>query len=129
MAYFAQGDGALVGSAITKLRKKGYLLRRSDDEENYRGGAEYDTINAKGLAVLKEHAERPDFPTGGKPPRLCPQCRDARWVDDENWDPVCFDITRSRIPRDGLIPCRACNFDGDAEYDAGRAALKEQGHG
>lgn len=53
MAWFICGDKALVGG-LSGLRTKGYLLRKGDDKENYRGGGEYDTISEAGLAALKE---------------------------------------------------------------------------
>lgn len=52
-AWFTKGDGAFVGNAIISLRSKGYLKRECDDEENYRGTAEYDTISDLGRAALK----------------------------------------------------------------------------
>lgn len=53
MAWFIGGDKAFV-CGLSGLRNKGYLSRKGDDEENYRGGGEYDTISEKGLAALKE---------------------------------------------------------------------------
>ena len=50
--WFSKGDRAFVGNAIISLRQKGYLKRQCDDEENYRGLAEYDTISAAGRAYL-----------------------------------------------------------------------------
>ncbi|MDO6966930.1 hypothetical protein [Rhizobium alvei] len=51
-AWFTKGDGAFVGNAIISLRSKGYLKRECDDEENYRGMSEYDTISDLGRAAL-----------------------------------------------------------------------------
>lgn len=53
MAWFTKGDKAFVGDAIMSLREKGYLSRRCDDEENYRGLSEYDTISEAGKLYLE----------------------------------------------------------------------------
>ena len=52
-AWFAGGDRAFVGNVIIEMRSKGYLKRMCDDEENYRGSGEYDTISEKGRATLQ----------------------------------------------------------------------------
>ena len=51
-AWFAGGDRAFVGNVITEMRSKGYLKRGCDDEENYRGSGEYDTISEHGRVAL-----------------------------------------------------------------------------
>ena len=60
MAWFTKGDRAFVGDAIMELRKKGFLLRKCDDDENYRGLSEYDTISETGRAALRATEERDD---------------------------------------------------------------------
>lgn len=60
MAWFTKGDRAFVGDAIMSLREKGFLLRRCDDEENYRGLSEYDTISEAGRAALSARSEGSD---------------------------------------------------------------------
>lgn len=55
--WFTKGDRAFVGDAIMALRQKGFLRRQCDDEENYRGMAEYDTISDAGRAHLATATE------------------------------------------------------------------------
>lgn len=51
-------------------------------------------------------------------PLRCRSCRGTLWTDDECWQPEDY-LARAyalgeyvRTPRDGLIPCGACNFAG-----------------
>ena len=53
MAWFTKGDRAFAGNAVMDLRSRGFLKRCCDDEENYRGLAEYDTISDLGRAALE----------------------------------------------------------------------------
>ena len=53
MAWFGKGDRTFIADTpIIEARQLGYLERKCDDEENYRGTAEYDTISAKGRAAF-----------------------------------------------------------------------------
>lgn len=45
--------------------------------------------------------------------KICVHCDGRRWVDDQNWEPPFPAFAPiEREPRDGLIPCGACNFAG-----------------
>lgn len=60
MAWFAKGDRAFVADTpIIEARQLGYLERKCDDDENYRGTAEYDTISDKGRAAIAIPATEP----------------------------------------------------------------------
>lgn len=52
--WFTCGDRAFVGNEIMSLRKKGFIERIADDEENYRGMSERDVISNAGRAVLSQ---------------------------------------------------------------------------
>lgn len=60
--WFTAGDRAFVGNVIMDLREKGYLQRCCDDEENYRGLSEYDTISDAGRAALSAIGGQDDLP-------------------------------------------------------------------
>ena len=58
-AWFTNGDRAHLGDEVMTLRDKGFLLRKCDDEENYRGMSEYDTISDAGRAALTATQQPP----------------------------------------------------------------------
>ena len=63
-AWFTKGDKAFIGdAAIWSLRNRGLIVRKCDDEDNYRGMSEYDAISDVGrayLAILDKTAQ-PDL--------------------------------------------------------------------
>lgn len=52
--WFTEGDRAFVGNEIMSLRKKGFIERVVDDEENYRGMSERDVISGAGRKALSQ---------------------------------------------------------------------------
>jgi hypothetical protein len=59
VAWFTGGDRALVSDkAVWSLRNRGFIVRKCDDEENYRGLSEYDAISEAGRAALAQ-GEKP----------------------------------------------------------------------
>ncbi len=59
MGWFTKGDRAFVGDKITMLRACGFIkseIDPTDETDNYRGMAEYDTISDLGRRYLKEQS-------------------------------------------------------------------------
>lgn len=95
-AWFSEGDRGYVGDEVMSLREKGFTMRVTLDDENYRGMSERDVISDAGREYLNESAwithngqGAPDLPPGT---RVQVRLRDGvfspvRTVESFRWEP------------------------------------------